>query len=432
MAPGYVCMARRFVAVSLPGRGGGDRRLIARLVAIAVSLTVVAAACGNSGDDSGDGDAAASGSRATDGTVDGDVRSALAGWPDVDDSFPEPIVDPADLRSGFGGSRAVPDRIPAIDEPKFAPAREIDFLADNEPVLSVRLGDEARAYPVQIMIWHELVNDTVDGSPVAVSYCPLCNSALAFGRQLGDRVLDFGTSGLLHNSALVMYDRQTESLWDHFTGQAIIGELTGEQLEVFPMQTVAWGTWRDANADALVLTRDTGHSRDYGNNPYGGYDDIDSSPFLFDGENDDRLRAMERVVTVRDEDLPPDIRGADGAVAVRQKELVELGVLEVDMGGTRLVFWAEPGTASSLDSGSIAAGQDVGATGVFVPVVDGRELTFERHDDRFVDNETTSGWNLLGRAVDGPLAGTQLEAIPHLNTFWFAWATFEPDTQILP
>ena len=423
MAPGYVCMARSFVAVSLPGRGGGDRRLIARLVAVAVSLTVVAAACGGSGDDSGDGDAAASGSRATDGTVDVDVRSALAGWPDVDDSFPEPIVDPANLRSGFGGSRAVPDRIPAIDEPKFAPAREIDFLADNEPVLSVRLGDEARAYPVQIMIWHELVNDTVDGSPVAVSYCPLCNSALAFGRQLGDRVLDFGTSGLLHNSALVMYDRQTESLWDHFTGQAIIGELTGEQLEVFPMQTVAWGTWRDANADALVLTRDTGHSRDYGRNPYPGYDDVDSPPFLFDGEVDGRLAAKERVVGV----------GLDrDPVAVRLDALSDRGVLVVEVDGEPLTVWQLPGTSSALDTGEVADGRDVGATGVFVPEIDGRSLTFDRDGDRFVDRETSTAWDIFGRGVSGPLSGERLEAVDHVDTFWFAWAAYQADTRIAP
>jgi hypothetical protein len=107
-------------------------------------------------------------------------------------------------------------------------------------------------------------------------------------------------------------------------------------------------------------------------------------------------------------------------------------VLDVEVPGTRLVFWAEPGIASALDSGAIPAGQDVGATGVFVPVVDGRQLTVERTDDGFVDRETASRWNLLSDAVDGPLAGSRLEAVPHLDTFWFAWATFVPDTEILP
>jgi hypothetical protein len=143
----------------------------------------------------------------------------------------------------------------------------------------------------------------------------------------------------------------------------------------------------------LVLSRDTGHERDYGRNPYPGYDDIDSPAFLFDGEVDDRLAAKERVIGIE--------RDGD-AVAVRLDELTERGVLEVDVGGTELAVWLEPGTASALDAGSVAAGKDVGSSGVFVPVVDGRTLSFQRSDDGFVDDQTGSRWNVLGQAVDGP------------------------------
>ncbi len=134
-------------------------------------------------------------------------------------------------------------------------------------MLAIEIDGEARAYPIQIMTWHEIVNDTIAGIPVAISYCPLCNSASAYERRLGGEIVDFGTSGLLYRSALVMYDRQTESLWSHFTGEAVAGELTGERLETVPVSTVAWEDWRDTNPDGLVLSRDTGHRRPYGQKP---------------------------------------------------------------------------------------------------------------------------------------------------------------------
>jgi hypothetical protein len=280
---------------------------------------------------------------------------------------------------------------------------------------------EARAYPIQIMTWHEIVNDTIAGRPVTVSYCPLCNSAIAYDRRLGDRVLDFGTSGKLYQSALVMYDRQTESLWSHFTGQAVIGTLTGAQLELVPMSTVSWSDWRDANPDGLVLSRDTGYDRNYGENPYPGYDDVDDPPFLYKGKTDGRLAAKERVVGIR--------RGND-AVAIRTKNLYKRRVTEIEVGGTRLVAWLQRGTASALDRSSVDSGRDVGATGVFDPIVDGRRLTFEARRSGFRDIETGSTWDVLGNATGGPLAGAELTPVEHVDTFWFAWAAFLPDTRI--
>ncbi|MGH9192800.1 MAG: DUF3179 domain-containing (seleno)protein, partial [Acidimicrobiales bacterium] len=230
-------------------------------------------------------------------------------------------------------------------------------------------------------------------------------------------------SGMLYNSALVMYDRQTESLWSHFTAQAIIGHRAGEELDVYPVAIVAWADWREAHPDGLVLSRATGHDRDYGRNPYPGYDDIDSPAFLFEGEVDDRLAAKERVIGIE--------RDGD-AVAVRLDELADRGVLEVDVGGTELVVWVQPGTASALDSASVASGKDVGASGVFVPAVDGRALSFARSDDGFVDDQTGTRWNVLGQAVEGPLAGQALEPVVHVDTFWFAWGSFLPETRIVP
>ena len=389
---------------------------MARLVGVVVLLAIVGAACGSGG---GTGGEAAPKPVVLDqltASPKEDVTSALRD-PSAP-GLPRPLVDPLELRAGG----PPPDGIPAIDEPRFQRAGEVGWLEDDEPVLSFEHGEDARAYPVQIMTWHEIVNDTVGGLPVAVSYCPLCNSAVAYDRRLGHRVLDFGTSGLLYRSALVMYDRQTESLWSHFSGQAVAGLLTGEELGVHPVSTVSWSDFRAAHPDGWVLSQETGFSRDYGRNPYPGYDDVDTSPFLFQGEVDGRLAAKERVL---------GIERAGEAVAVRMGPLLETGVAALDVGGEQLVAWAKPGTASALDAPTVAGGRDVGATGVFHPVVDGRTLTFAPQGAGFVDEQTGSQWDVLGRAVAGPLAGSQLEAVPHVDTFWFAWAAYLPHSRIV-
>ncbi len=344
------------------------------------------------------------------------LESGLSG--DLASGLPEPTVPLDELRSGG----PPPDGIPPIDDPTFLRPDQVDFLAENEPVLAFDVDGDARAYPVQILIWHEIVNDTVGGDPVAITYCPLCNSALAYDRRVGDRVLTFGTSGMLYNSALVMWDRQTETLWSHFTGEAIVGTLTGAELESRAVSTVAWGEWRDAHPDGLVLSRDTGHNRSYGDNPYPGYDDVDGTPFLFEGEVDGRYTAMTRIVGV---ELDGD------AIGVPLAALQASGVVGAELGGGPLTVWWTGGTASALDSRSIAEGVDVGATAVFSPVVDGRPLTFSADGDRLVDTETGSRWNLFGEAVEGDLAGTQLDQIVHVDTFWFAWSTFRPDTLVI-
>jgi hypothetical protein len=416
-----------------PGPDLGAPALVRRVVPLLLSTGLLVGACGAGPDPST--------SRSTDDGVGSVVATGredaelAAGVPQIpggpreevvsalhepaDPRLPPPLIDTRDLVSGG----PPPDGIPSIDEPTFLTPADAGFLEDREPVVALRIGDDARAYPVQIMTWHEIVNDTVGGVPVAVSYCPLCNSAVAYDRRSGERVLDFGTSGLLFQSALVMYDRQTESLWSHFTGQAVVGELVGTDLELFPLTTVSWADWRDANPDGLVLSRDTGHERAYGQNPYPGYDDIDTSPFLFEGEVDGRLAAKTRMVGLRSE---------LDAVAVVLDDLLERRVVDVDFDGRRLVVWARPGTASALDATSVAGGRDVGATGAFLPRVGDRELTFRAAGDGFEDLETASRWNVLGEAEDGPLAGEVLEPVEHVDTFWFAWAAFLPDTRLAP
>lgn len=316
------------------------------------------------------------------------------------------------------------DGIPAIDDPSFVSVEEADdWLSDREPVAVVRNGDQTKAYPLQILTWHEIVNDRVGGKPISVTFCPLCNTTLSFEREFDGRILDFGTTGRLRHSDLVMYDRQTETWWQQATGEGIVGKYAGRELTFVPSPVLSWGTVKERHADALVLSRSTGHSRPYGRNPYTGYDSQDG-PFsrFFFGEPDDRLPAMERIVALEE--------GGE-AVAVPFSELEEEKVARVEVGGREfVVFWA-PGTASALDESTIADGDDVGSTNVFVPEVGGRTLRFEpAGDGRFRDRETRSIWTMTGEAVRGPLRGSHLETVVHGNHFWFAWGVFRPETRV--
>jgi hypothetical protein len=333
--------------------------------------------------------------------------------------FPVSLV-PRDLIVS-GGQPA--DGIPAIDEPRFVAVDGIDWLVGREPVLVVRLDDAVRVYPVQIMIWHEIVNDRVGDVPLAVMYCPLCNSAVAFDRRVDGRTLDFGTSGALHQSAMVAYDRQTETLWTHFDGRAVVGTLVGSRLRRLPIATAAWADVRRAHPDALVLSRDTGASRPYGRNPYRAYDGRDApTAGYFTGDPDDRIAAMRRVI---------GINHAGASVAVTTDRAATDGVIGTRLAGRPITIWHLPGTASALDDVTVAGGRDVGATGVFDARVDGRPVTFVRRGRHFVDDRTGSRWNVLGEAVGGPLRGRTLTALPHVDSFWFAWATYRPDTRLL-
>jgi hypothetical protein len=182
------------------------------------------------------------------------------------------------------------DGIPAIDAPRYTRASEVDFLEDREPVIELTVEGESRAYPLQILTWHEIVNARFGDTPVAVTFCPLCNTAIAFDRRVDGDALDFGTTGKLRDSDLVMYDRQTESWWQQFGGEALVGELAGKELRQLPARIVSWREFRSMHPSSLVLNRDTGFVRDYGTNPYAGYDDADSPPiFAARNEDDDRL-----------------------------------------------------------------------------------------------------------------------------------------------
>jgi hypothetical protein len=311
-----------------------------------------------------------------------------------------------------------PDGIPAIDSPEFESTTQADdWLEDDMPVMFFEKDGDARAYPLAIMIWHEIVNDEVGGVPVALTFCPLCNATIAFDRTLPDgTVLDFGTTGNLRNSDLVMYDRQTFSWWQQFTGEAIVGDLTGTQLEFLPSQIVAWRDFKEAYPNGKVLSRETGHLRAYGSNPYAGYDSVNSNPFFpIPGGGDDRLLPMERVVALEGE-----------KVAYPFSFLEELNVVNDIVDGDPVVVLWKSGTESTFGNN----GPDTGSSGVFGRELNGQVLTFTSTDRGFKDEQTGTTWNLLGQGLDGPLEGEQLKRIISAEHFWFAWSIFRPDTEL--
>ena len=313
------------------------------------------------------------------------------------------------------------DGIPAVDNPEFESISAGDeWLEELDPVILFSHGEEARAYPLSILIWHEIVNDEVDGQPVSITFCPLCNASIAFDRNFDGQVLDFGTTGRLRNSDLIMYDRQTETWWQQFTGEGIVGKYAGEQLNFLSTQVISWEDFKVAHPDGEVLARPN-MPRNYGYNPYVGYDST-SRPFLFQGTPDSRLAPAERVLGLTTE---------TEAIAYPFPALEEAGVVHDLFGGVELVIFHKAGLASALDSSVISQGRDIGAVSVFDRQVGDQILTFSSNDDgTFSDAETGSTWDILGEAVGGPLAGEMLTPVLHFDHFWFAWAAFFPATEL--
>jgi hypothetical protein len=332
------------------------------------------------------------------------------------------LVDIGDIISGG----PPPDGIPPIEVPFFFDVIDrLDLLPLEESVVALEIDGDARAYPVRAMVWHEIVNDTVGGVPVSITYCPLCNSAVAYERTIDGNVTTFGTSGLLFASALVMYDRATESLWTHFDGRAVVGLLAGTELVARPSPLMSWGEFIHNYPTGKVLDwEQTGVRREYGRNPYAGYDTLDGTPFLFRGALDDRAAAMQRVVgvTVNDDSAAYPLEVISGG---------EANATNTEVGGVPLAIFWKSGQASALEGADVDGGRDVGSVTVYSRDVDGVNLTFTAVGGAFVDDQSTSEWSFTGEAVSGPMKGTRLEQIAHLDTFWFAWATYRPGSPLI-
>jgi len=315
------------------------------------------------------------------------------------------------------------DGIPAINQPRFdSVAQAAAWIDDREPVLVFEHGGEARVYPLQILIWHEMANDVVGDLPVLASYCPLCQSAIVFDRRVNDQVLDFGVSGLLRHSDMIMFDRRTESLWQQLTGEAVVGELTGKNLRILPSRQVDFGSVRKYLHGAKVLNRETGVRRDYGKSPYAGYEDGNRTIFPVPYKKRGALRKLDRLAT---------IRVGDKARAYPLKRLGSSRVEAGEIAGTPYIVFFDPAAASALDRSDISGSKRVGSVGVFSPLLDGQALSFKRDKNKIMDEQTGSAWNIFGEAVEGPLQGKRLTAIDHGVFYAFAWLAFHPDTEIV-
>jgi Protein of unknown function (DUF3179) len=316
------------------------------------------------------------------GTLLADPISWRLEWPRTD--FSKHSVPFAGIKSG-GPSK---DGIPAIDAPRFErladgkAARSIAALGPTEPVIALSIGEDARAYPLRVLIWHEIANDIVGGTPVVVTYCPLCKAALVFERVVDGRVLDFGTTGKLRHSDLVMYDRQTQSWWQQFTGEAIVGAMTGRHLRLVPSRLESFDRFRHRFPQGQVLVPSNPNARNYGRNPYVGYDATGQRPFLYDGSLPEGIEPMERVVAV---ETAPGHHEAWALALLRRRGTIQ----SVDL----LIQW-QPGQASALDKASIPAGRDVGNV-----------IVQRRQGDRLVD-------------------------VPYDVTFAFVFHAFRPNSPI--
>jgi hypothetical protein len=402
-----------------------------RWMILIASLVVVLAACGGAADgDAGGASVSTTAGESTTSDGEGQIveqngtsavelpaqlRTLGAIWPT---DWTMRTVPLEELRVGLNASDPR-DLIRPLDEPIYEDTTSADaWLEDQEIGILLTVDDEAIFYPVRILISHEIVNDQRGDVPFSLTYCPLCNTAAAFDRRVEGQILRFGVSGLLRNSDLVMWDDATVSLWQQATGEGIVGDFAGTQLEFLPTALIRWADFKASNPDGDVLSRESG-PYDYGTNGYVGYTSR-SGPYeqFFGDQVDDRYEALSRVVGVR---------VGDATKAYPFEVISDARAVNDELNGVPLaVWWGAPDTADPLDARSIAGGRGIGTGIAFDRRVDGQVLTFsaDGHSDTFIDAETGTTWNLLGRAVDGPLAGRQLAPAIHLNEFWFAWAAF--------
>ncbi|MFB6242077.1 MAG: DUF3179 domain-containing protein [Candidatus Nanosalina sp.] len=317
----------------------------------------------------------------------------------VTDSGVRYTVHPDRLISGCRGM----DCIPSIDNPEFRSASEVEWLAGSDLVIGIERNGTAKAYPLRILNLHEIVNDEIAGEPVAVTYCPLCRSGLAYSRQVGNRTLEFGVSGKLYNANLVMYDRQTETYWSQIKGEAIVGPLVPEKLDLVSSQITEWEGWRKENPGSLVLSRNTGiyPASSYGSSPYTGYQSSESVGFGVD-EVDDRLPSKELVYGIA-------IGGE--AKAYTEEKIRREDLIQDTVGGIPVVL------VEDQASGGIKA---------FMRRKGNRTLNLTLKNGRIVDQEGEL-WRFSGEKSSGN------EKLPEIGThgiYWFAWSKFHPETSV--
>ncbi len=320
---------------------------------------------------------------------------------------------------------------PIIDFPQFyGKTGGLANFFRHEPVIAVAINGEAKAYPLNMLTMHEIANDSLGGIPILPTYCPLCNASIVYDRRLTfqgqTHLLEFEVSGMLRNSDMIMFDRQTESWWQQLMGQCIVGDYTGSTLMVIPSLVLTVGEFFQRYPKGKILSPRTGTSAEgrYGNNPYVNYDNLKNSPygqFIHPSKIDSRLPAMERVV---------DIRSGKKYKIYPFSKIRDRGVINDRFEGKNVVIFYQAGAISVLDAKNISQSKKVGTATVFDAELKGRVLVFEKRNNYFIDQQTNSKWDITGLCRQGSLKGQQLRIEPHSNHFAFAWLAFYPDSEI--
>jgi hypothetical protein len=340
------------------------------------------------------------------------TQSQIASYSGQNNSEAAKHIVPLDQIMSGGPPR---DGIPSIDNPKFLSTEEASsiFLQGSDLVIGLEINGDVRAYPLKILVWHEIVNDDVGGTPVAVTYCPLCFTSQVFNRTVDGQVVEFGTSGKLYNSNLVMYDRTSESLWSQAMAKGVVGKYAGKDLERIPFDIAAWNEWKKLHPESKVLSTDTGFGRPYGVDPYGNY--YTEPNILFPvSHKDDRLGPKEIVIGLEDNDNHKAYRISD----IESKKVVNDAIGNKQIALVSL----EPFIVRVFDRSIQLENSSTGLTTL--------QLEYESSSNLLVDKETGTQWNFDGKAVEGSMKSKSLMRLPLDEGFWFSWVAFHPDTQV--
>ena len=410
------------------------RLRINRWTALAAGLLALAVACGGAGPT-----AAQTGAATQSGTPEGSAVAPQS-VPDLDRSIHSvPLADI--LFDTFGRTRArfVPlseisdelqtglrDAIMPVGRPAYGGSDALPWLTDDDLIIGYESGAEAFAFPIKVLNFHEIVNDTIGGVPVLITYCPLCFSGVVFSRDVGGETLTFGNTSALYQSDLVMYDHQTGSYWFQVAGEAVVGTLTGSRLKPLPSATMPWGDWKGLHPGTLLITGTEGRrslftAARYASGFGAGYQDrINRGQFAFpvdEDKLDGRLSAGEIVLTVE----------TGGRVTAFPLGVIGDGAVNAEVGGLPIVVFTTSG-GRSVGAFSRSPSPGPPASGA----IGGQALTFDyrEEDGAFVDRETGSTWDFAGRAQDGPLTGSRLDRVSTRRSLWFAVAIAFPDIEI--
>lgn len=360
-----------------------------RTISILVTIALFAlASC------SGDDMTSSTGNPGMSGEVDGNTDDN--GW----------LIPFAEVRDGGPGK----DGIPAVDNPRFISVSQVDFLNNNDLVLGFADGDDARAYPHAILDWHEIVNDDTQNHSLAIIYCPLTGTGIGWDRMFSDKKTSFGVSGLLYNSNIIPYDRETDSNWSQLLMKSVNGELKGTQAIIYNLVETTWKTWKTMYPNSKVLSLNTGYNRNYKNYPYGTYKTNGS--LLFPVSNSDtRISLKERVLAVIENEKSKAFRFSQ---LESNKNLISTSFNNKNL----VVAGSKPANLMVAFNTKLA---------------DGTVLEFQKTNSllpALLEDDEGNTWDVFGRAIAGPRKGQKLISIPQMMGYWFSFAAFYPDIEL--